>query len=341
MRKWIGLLGAGVMAWTVGAPGAANADLATPQEAAGPTDTGYYAYAVRLEGDFSPSLAGRVTLPPPRCWWTEVEAPDPHNAEQVKEWFFQYLADHGPSSAGGGAYVMASARYPQAFDAAIEQDGDPGVTWYQLQTAGYMSPEEQVSSGCTEWAVRGGPAVGDVPIAFNFFPFQQPRQPVVDPRFLAEYAYEVMDLVRPDLDWNPKISAREDAALINLPTWMWVRDSDSVDTRSVTASVGDVSVTVTAQPGTVRVTSDAGSTSCSTDAATTSYRPASPESSACTISFSKESYGLRNGFPVTATVPWTAAWAGSGESDTLPPRTVSETTDIPVSGSQALVTQVD
>ncbi|QCX28289.1 hypothetical protein [Nocardioides jishulii] len=344
MRTWIGLLGAAALAWTLATPGAAHADLATPKGAAGggETDDGYYAYAIKLTGDYSVGLAARVPRPAPKCWWTELEAPDPHNAVEVKDWFFRFMASHGPSSAGGGPYYMAASRYPDAFDDAIEQDevGD-GVTWYKLVTNPQNMPaDEVVASGCT--TMTGGPMVGNVPLSYRFGPFQTPpAEPVIDVRMLAEYAYSVMNLVRPELDWNPKISAQGNAALVNLPTWMWVRDPESVDTRSVTASVGDVSVTVTAQPGTMRVRSEAGSAVCSPDRATTTYSPGREESSACTVSFSKESYKVRGGFAVTATVPWTASWTGGGEGDTFPDRTVSETTYVPVSSSQALVTEVN
>ncbi|GGD24109.1 hypothetical protein GCM10007231_24050 [Nocardioides daphniae] len=340
------MVGVGVTAWLLASPGAAHADISSPEGAAGGGETpgGYSAYAVRLEGDYSVSLAGRVSLPAPRCWWTEVEAPDPNNAEGVRDWFAAYLSSHGPSSAGGGAYVQASARHPEAFDAAVDADREgAGVTWYKLEYDRSMTPAELVGAGCTDWAVQGGAMVGDVPIMYNYFPFQTPRPPVVDVRVLAEYAYEVMNLVSPELDWNPKIAGRNNAALINLPTWMWVRDAEAVDTREVTASVGTVSVTVTAEPGTMLVRSEAGSASCDASQATTSYRAGRDESSACTVSFSKESYGVEGGFAVVAEVPWTASWRSGAEGGALGPRPrwVRETTSVPVSGSQALVTQVN
>ena len=46
---------------------------------------------------------------------------------------------------------------------------------------------------------------------------QQPP-PAVDPKDLAAYAYEVMDLKKPALEWNPHLASNHDATLVNLPT---------------------------------------------------------------------------------------------------------------------------
>lgn len=71
------------------------------------------------------------------------------------------------------------------------------------------------------------------------------------------------------------------------------------------------------------------------------YEPGRDEE-ACTIAFSRASYGYPSGFPLEARTDWEAAWTSSvGREGTLGLRTVSQTTDVPVAQSQALVIGVD
>ena len=67
------------------------------------------------------------------------------------------------------------------------------------------------------------------------------------PEDLAAYAYEVMDLEQPTLEWNPRLASGNDATLVNLPTWLWTADPAAVEEREVTAEAAGISVTVTAR----------------------------------------------------------------------------------------------
>lgn len=335
----LGTLALSLLTFVLAAPASAG-----PDSGAGggeSTDSGYGAWVVSLTGDYSASKVADVGRPPPICWWSHIDAPDPHDAEGVYEWFNGYLSDHGPSSAGGGAYVAGSARWPGAFEDAIEADAEgDGVTWYRLTFAEGMSMEEMLASGCTSSTNVMGT---EIPIMYNYFDFNDtPPPPVIDARLLAEYAYNVMNLVSPTLEWNPKIARRDGAALINLPTWMWVTDPEAVARREVTASVGTVSATVVAEPGDMEIWSPAGRASCTAAQALVRYSADLDESSACTLTFSRASYETPGGFEVTATVPWTASWSTStGLGDDFPERPITQNTDIRVAGSQAVVTEVD
>lgn len=308
----------------------------------GGTDTadGYGGWVVDLRGHVSTSLKGSVSRPTPLCWWEPIGSPDPDDAQGTYEWFSNRLSTLGPYSAGAKPHFEASSGYPAAFEDAVEADKRGlGVTWYELKSAQGVAMETVVSSGCTDSVVH--PDLGEVPISYRYFPHRTPPEPVIDEKVLAEYAYRVMDLVAPSLQWNPKIDGRGDAALVNLPTWMWVDDADAVGEREVRASVGGVTVTVTAAPSEMRVSSPAGSADCTTAQARRAYARGREESSACTLTFSRGSYNNPTGFAVTATVPWTASWQSStGGGGDLAARTVNETTKIRVAQSQALVTDV-
>lgn len=306
---------------------------------------GYGATAVHVSGDVSESLRASVPSPPPLCWWAPITEAPADDAKAVKKWWDEEIAPYLKGHAGPGWLAVPSF---DAFHDAVKADKKgKGVTWYRLHTNDAALP----STGSKEWAEAlkesGCTQTNNfmdypVPVTLNFFPTGEPPAPVVDARVLAEYAYEVMDLVSPELNWNPRLAAHNEAAMINLPTWLWVDQQAAVQTREVTATAGPVSVTVTATTDGLSVTSPAGTTQCSTDEAATAYASGVSENSACTLTFGRPSTGYDQGFPVDATTVWEASWtSNTGEGDDLQGRTVNETTYIPVAHSQALVTNVD
>lgn len=333
---------------------ASAASLAAPAAWAGPstggesTDGGYGvgAVEVRLSGDYSASKAASVPKPPPLCWWepvtgwkTDLDASDP---EAVKEYFETEIRPYLVGHAGAGNLMYDATLFEKAIKAA--KSGEK-VTWYSLQLSEELrtSPnmaERVVGAGCSQASGSGEYATW---LAWNFFtPSNPPPAPPVDPEVLAEYAYEVMDLVDPDLDWNPKIGSLDDASLVNLATWLWVDDADAVGERTVTATAGAVSATVTARTDGISVTSPAGTTECDVAAARTSYAAGRSETSACTLAFGRASNGYPQGFPVEAATAWEATWTSTtGEGGTLANKSVGQTTYIPVAESQTLVTGVD
>lgn len=353
-RAWVGALVLGVLTSLVLTVTPVQAGPGGGLGGAGGTPSGYDAVAVELEYDYSPGKVSSEPPPPPLCWWEPwTMAGDPSDPVAVeKYWNEVYLPSNTGHSSAAAVNVGSPLEFSRAIAASLDKATYPnGVTWYKLAwnqdvISGESWAQDLADAGCTEvnQFSYGGPFL--VPITFKWFGTGDEPEPQVDPRLLADYAYRVMDLVEPTLEWNPKIGARGNAALVNLPTWLWVDESVAVGgedaTRKVRATAGSVEVLVTATTTGVEITSPAGSRSCTVDEARTTYARGKDEDAACTIAFSRGSYGYDRGFPVDASVAWNASWTSNvTEGDTLPPRTVGETTFIRVAQSQALVTQVD
>lgn len=339
-----------------GALGIGLAGLAAPAHAGegpgygtGTNTDGGYGVKVSLRGNWSESLRVSVPGPPPVCWWSPVAAPDPSDPQGVYDWFRANLSEMGPSSAGGGRETMESvANYPEDFEDAIEA-GEAGksVTWYQLQWdrerfSGPDGGKKLAQAGCTTSKLLdyGSGATFDLPVTYAWYE-GNPPEPQIDAETLAQYAYRVMDLVSPELNWNPRIDLLNSSTMVNLPTWLWVREPQAVETRTVTASVGAVSATVTARTDGLSVASPAGATTCTAAEARTAWAKGVAEADACVLRFTRGSYGYEGGFPVEARSAWTASWTSTtNQSGNLDPRTVLETTRIPVAQSETLVTEV-
>ncbi|NYG55116.1 hypothetical protein [Nocardioides perillae] len=348
------------LATAVGAAGVALATaaaLAPPAHAGAgggqgeATDGGYGvgAVSVSVSGDYSPGLRASVPAPPPLCWWEPVTLlgwqVDPSDPEAVKKYYDEEMRPWLTGHASAGQAAVDYDRFAAAI-AAVAAGRD--ITWYSLRINdalrpggdGYQQAAALHAAGC---GTGLNPAPGGLLLeTMNWFETGNAPEPVVDPEILAEYAYEVMDLVDPTLDWNPKIGEVGNASLVNLPTWLWVDDEASVGVRTVTASVGAVSATVTARTDGVSITSPAGTTECSADQARTAYSAGASEASACTLTFDRASWGYGGGFPVEASTTWQATWTSStGEGGQLDARSAGETTYVPVAESQSLVTAVD
>jgi len=311
------------------------------------TEDGYGASVgvqVQVSGDVSASRRASTPLPPPACWWERLAGwnydLDPTDPEAVEEYFYEEVRPYLVGHAGPGNLAFDT----ELFDRAIQAvESGEEVTWYRLVLSEDLrnDPEGQrraAGLGCSR-LVEAGPYASL--ISWNFFT-GPPPPPVVDPEMLAQYAYEVMDLVAPTLDWNPKARQAANGSLVNLPTWLWVEDDSAVAQRSVTASAGGVSATVTAETGGLSVLSPAGATECDSQQAATRYAPGTTESAACTLTFVRASGGYANGFPVEASTVWNASWtASTGDGGDLNPRTENATTFIPVAEAQALVSRTN
>lgn len=332
-------------ALTVGSGAPAGA---APGNGGLPDANGYVAVAVSVSGDVSASKRASVRLPPALCWWKPWpgDGVNPDNPEAVKEYYFEELRPWlNGHAAAGQLHVSSESDFDQAIE--MQESGNPR-TWYQLQVRDDVPTgdpagraEILTNAGCSQANDRlyeGMPVM----ITLRHFPFRTPEPPKIDAETLAEYAYEVMQLEEPTLDWNPKIGAQDNAALLNLPTWLWVDEGGAVGDKAVTATAGDVSVTVTAQSNGISVVSPAGSTECSVAQSRQRYGAGVAPASACLLDFTRASHGMPGGFPVRSSTAWQAEWSSNtGESGTLPGRTIGAVTNIRVAGSQALVTQVD
>ena len=172
--------------------------------------------------------------------------------------------------------------------------------------------------------------------------------PLVDPKDLADVAIKHMVLPTPQIERNPKIAAQGGGTLVQLPTWFWVTNPDSVGgpdgKRTIRAEIVGTPVfaEVTATTDGLTITSPAGGTSCPPTVATRGYTAGASDSNGCTLAFSHASIGYSGGYPVTASTAWTATWTGRTQGGAaaggpLAGQGRSVTVDVPVAESQALV----
>jgi len=300
---------------------------------------GVGASQVTVTGDVDASLQASVPSPPPLCYWKPLDfaGVDPSDMQAVSDYYWEKI--HSPSSTQAAYYyAFGEDGFAQAIKAA---KNGADLTWYELVVDEKQAPSGgdyyQQSRALSRLGCGEGTNRGSLVSYAAFEPGQVP-EPVVDPEILAQYAYEVMDLVEPTLQWNPQLDDLGQASLVNLDTWFWVDDPEAVGERSVTATAGAVSATVTATTGGVSITSPAGTTQCSPEEARTSYRPGVATSSACTLTFSRASHGYPRGFPMAASTDWEATWtSNTGEGGDLDGRTAAQTTYVPVAESQSVV----
>ncbi|MET0838251.1 MAG: hypothetical protein ABWY19_05675 [Marmoricola sp.] len=318
-------------------------------------DNGYGARVeVHLSGDVSQGAVGSVPGPPPMCWWENLSGTmlstdkvDTSDPAAVKKYYEEKVRPYLTGHAATGQLAIPSEAYFKNVIAQVKA-GQP-MTFYSLQirdealgvpgSPEYADAVHTIGQACGT-PVTNGP-FGPVLTSWQAFAPGQVPEPAVAPEDLAEYAYEVMDLKRPTLEWNPHLASADDATLVNLPTWLWTQDPAAVEQRQVTAEAAGISVTVTAEPNGMTVTSPVAGTDCSAEQARTAYAPGVDESQACIVTFPRGSAAYGTGFPVQSTTGWQAAWtSNAGPGGDLEPKTRSATTTIPVIEVQSRVSQV-
>lgn len=292
---------------------------------------------------------GSIPAPVPLCWWVPTDdIDDPHDAEKMKEWFEAY------KDANRGTWVRAHFFYPSddVFDAAVAADeqGD-GVTWYKMKTRSdvgtdAVAMQELIDAGCTTSRANdnGYPLLETA----TWRPYGVTPPPRIEAEVLAQYAADVLDILEPTIQWNPRITDLNGATMVNLPTWAWVDRPGSLGERTATASIPGLSATVVASSGGLSISAPGGVmspsyVSCTRQQALTVFSPGTDPSSACVFEFTRASHSSAGGtFSLEASADWGVEWtASNGESGTLDDRTLTASTQIRVAGSQALVTQVD
>ncbi len=270
-------------ALTVSTGGVAHAGNGASQ-----TSGGYAAQVeVHLSGDVSQGAVASVPGPPPMCWWEDLsttmlddEKVDTSDPAAVQKYYEEEVRPWLTGHAGVAQLSMPGPEYFKDIIKKVKAGQD--MTFYALQTAesaiegnyedpGYDAQVRAVGQACGAPVVDG--PYGAMTVGWQAFPTGQQPPPAVSPEDLAAYAYEVMDLKRPGLEWNPHLASADDATLVNLPTWLWTRDPAAVEERQVTAEAAGVSVTVTAQPNGMTVTSPVGGTECSAKQAQDGVRP--------------------------------------------------------------------
>jgi hypothetical protein len=319
-------------------------------------DNGYGARVeVHLSGDVSHGLVASVPGPPPMCWFEnlsttllDTDKVDTSDPAAVKKYYNEEVRPWLTGHAAVGQLSMPDGDY---FNSIIKQvAAGKDMTFYSLQTredaisakpgsAAYAGQVHAVGKACGAPVVDG--PYGPLTVGWQAFPTGQEPPPAVAPEDLAAYAYEVMDLRRPALEWNPRLASADDATLVNLPTWLWTRDPAAVEERQVTAEAAGISVTVTAEPGGMTVTSPVAGTECTAEQARTAYAPGVDEASACVLTFPSGSLGYGAGFPVQSVTGWQASWtSNAGAGGDLEPKTRSASTTIPVIEVQSRVSSV-
>ncbi|MCD9198576.1 hypothetical protein [Aeromicrobium wangtongii] len=325
---------------SVGALGAAalsspvSADKAGPGGTAGPGNLEARA-EIRVSGHVKGGRSGTTTVSAPAiCWWEKSDVSG-DSIESIALIF----------------QVMFGINLDQKALDQLKKDEEAGKTfeWYQRKTSPTASPAQLEAAGCNDFS---GPYRG-LFIGLLLRPFEpgNPPEPIPDPEEMADVAMENIDLEGPELNWNPKADSLGGGTLVNLPTWFWVTNpepavGDAGGERRVTATADaggqQMTVTVTAKASKLQIASPAGAASCSIAQARTVYASGTPQSSACTLTFQRASTAYEGGFPVRATVAWTASWRGTGPGvpageQQLDGVVMDSTTNVPVRESQALV----
>jgi hypothetical protein len=162
--------------------------------------------------------------------------------------------------------------------------------------------------------------------------------PVVPvPAVLAQQAVSQLAIPKLSISASPSTAADQ---LVGLPTWLWLDEGDwhpitataAVPGESVTATATPISVTWSLGDGTTIVCQGPGTPYTAADA------PNAP-SPTCGHTYATSSAGQpNNAFVVTATVSWTVAWAGGGQTGTVPTLNNAATTALRVADVEALNT---
>lgn len=218
---------------------------------------------------------------------------------------------NGGWAGGDGCYYKPADLSANTISALGGQPAGEGG-WY-LQTC-YSSTGDEQALGAPVW-IAGAP-------------------PVISPAVLARQARARLNLPDVVIRMNPAGDQ-----LVNLPIWLAL-DPASWNAQSATASVPGVSVTATARPVKAAWSMGDGTTVSCTGPGTpwmpgTDPMKASPD---CGHVYRHSSANAPGGcFTVAVTVTWEVAWAGAGQSGTVPGLTTTGQVQARVQESQAVV----
>lgn len=201
------------------------------------------------------------------------------------------------------------------------------------QSAAVMTAAQPPGPG--HWVVRScsGPVLAPTRI-LTWIPDGAPALP--DPRVLAAQALSKLTLPAPVIASSPGSGAPQ---TVQLPTWAWLPKAQWAP-LSATASVPGESVTATAAPLAVTWSWGDGSTTVCQGPGTPYVKglsdPAAP-SPDCGHTYRQTSARAPGQqFPVTATLAWSVAWSGGGQSGTFPNLTTTATAHWTVRQIQSL-----
>lgn len=153
--------------------------------------------------------------------------------------------------------------------------------------------------------------------------------PAMTPGDVARLARGQLRLPRPEIGANPAGDQ-----LVNLSTWLYL--ASGWQTESATASVPGISVTATATPTSVTWSMGDGTTVDCASPGVQYRRGADPRSKSPECGHTYRRSSGHTTFAVSATVRWSIAWSGGGETGTLPDLTTTGSSQFRVRESQAL-----
>lgn len=170
-----------------------------------------------------------------------------------------------------------------------------------------------------------------------------PTQVDVDPRQLAEIAYELADLPTGTIRWNPSLPGGG-ATVVNMDTWVWVEGAPT--SVAVTAQVPSGTwARVDAQLSGLELSAPGADPASCPDTGRSWSVGATGTSCALVFLRSSANQAVKVGqtlptATLTATATWTASWVSSLDPTptALPTQELTATAEVPVAEIQALVT---
>jgi hypothetical protein len=313
--------------------------LATPAEAGlgdDPTNGGNgfrVAVQVNITSDSGKVVqsGSRTYSVPAKCWWKpaafDLDGTDTASPEEFNKWMTE-----NPLQGHAGAGNLARPSYEEMQRVLAASKAGQAYRWYAVECQPGVDPS---LSGYTS---LGGTAFGQrIPLSYRAFLPGEVPEPLIAVEDLAETLWDEAQqgILAPTLDRNPKMTGTNAATVVNLPTWFWVTNPGNSladdGTLTLTASVPGtpVNMTLVAKSSDVAISSVAGSNTCPVAQAKYAYGAGKAETGACTVTFDRANAG----WPVTATVTWTANWTGNdgtGPQAGTASLTRSTTVNVPV-----------
>ncbi|WP_405055900.1 hypothetical protein OG474_24530 [Kribbella sp. NBC_01505] len=251
----------------------------------------------------------RTISVPARCWWKQARAFDYESTDiSSPEAFAKYVAEN-PLQGHAGAGNLSRPSNDEIIRVNAESKAGKAYRWYWVECADGLNALDE------GYTTLGGTFMGQrIGMSFRAFLPGEVPEPLIAVENLADVLWDEAQkqIVAPTLDRNPKAANAGGAAVVNLPNWFWVTNPDESladdGVLRLTASVPGtpVNMTLEATTGDVDISSVAGSNSCSVPRAKYSFGQGKSDDNACIVTFNQANAG----WPVTATVNWTANWQG-------------------------------
>lgn len=245
------------------------------------------------------------------------------------------VSAQNPGSQGTGAGTTSAQTGSQA------SSGPPPLvtcvdTPYQVTAQNAAALKAAQPPGAGHWVVRtcSGPVLMPTRI-LTWIPNGAPALP--DPRVLAAQALSKLVPPTPVIESSPGGGAPQ---TVQLPTWAWLPKAQWAP-LSATASVPGESVTATVTPLNVTWSWGDGSGTVCQGPGTPYVKgisdPAAPSPTCGHTYHQTSAAGPGQQFPVTATLAFSVAWNGDGQSGTFPNLTTTAATHWTVRQIQSLI----